>query len=281
MTGEIAWLAASIIAGGIATGILAGLFGGGAVIVPVLYEVFRVFGVPDSVRMQLCLGTSLAIIVPTTLRSYRAHKNAGVGASRCRATLGVAVDDGRCGRLGSRGNSASRNIQGSVCRNSMCYCREVPDWRLTLGRWHRTAWCSGDEQLWLRHWPGLVTDGDRRRVIGDDGADPLRQADPHRPDGCLPTVSVCTSFGGSAFMSTTNNLSAGVSLRTPFSSIVVIESAISAMPCLSVGGQRRVRRGARRGCQRPAVHVALRCRRSALPQVSACSRREYARHHWE
>jgi uncharacterized membrane protein YfcA len=43
MTGEIAWLAASIVAGGIVTGILAGLFGigGGAVIVPILYEVFR------------------------------------------------------------------------------------------------------------------------------------------------------------------------------------------------------------------------------------------------
>jgi uncharacterized membrane protein YfcA len=80
MTGEIAWLAASIVAGGIVTGLLAGLFGigGGAVIVPVLYEVFRVFGVPDSVRMQLCLGTSLAIIVPTALRSYRAHKARGL-----------------------------------------------------------------------------------------------------------------------------------------------------------------------------------------------------------
>ncbi len=80
MTGEIAWLAASIIAGGIVSGLLAGLFGigGGAVIIPMLYEVFRVFGVPDAVRMQLCLGTSLAIIVPTTLRSYRAHKARGL-----------------------------------------------------------------------------------------------------------------------------------------------------------------------------------------------------------
>ena len=81
MTGEIAWLAASIIAAGIVTGILAGLFGigGGAVIVPgTSYEVFRVFGVPDSVRMQLCIGTSLAIIVPTALRSYRAHKARGL-----------------------------------------------------------------------------------------------------------------------------------------------------------------------------------------------------------
>jgi uncharacterized protein len=52
--------------------------GGGAVIVPVLYEVFRLLGVPDEVRMQLCIGTSIAIIVPTTIRSYRAHREKGL-----------------------------------------------------------------------------------------------------------------------------------------------------------------------------------------------------------
>jgi len=77
--GELAWLALLILAGGIVTGILAGLFGigGGGVIVPVLYEVFGVIHVPDSLRMQLCIGTSLAIIVPTTVRSYLAHKKRG------------------------------------------------------------------------------------------------------------------------------------------------------------------------------------------------------------
>jgi uncharacterized membrane protein YfcA len=76
---ELIWLAAAIVVGGIVTGILAGLFGigGGAVIVPVLYEVFRILGVPDEVRMQLCVGTSLAIIVPTTIRSYLAHRAKG------------------------------------------------------------------------------------------------------------------------------------------------------------------------------------------------------------
>jgi uncharacterized membrane protein YfcA len=74
--GEIAWLAASIAVAGVLVGILAGLFGigGGAIIVPVLYEVFRILGVPDDLRMQMCIGTSLAIIVPTTVRSYYAHK---------------------------------------------------------------------------------------------------------------------------------------------------------------------------------------------------------------
>jgi uncharacterized protein len=77
---ELVWLAAAIIASGIVTGLLAGLFGigGGAVIVPVLYEAFRLIGVPEVVRMQLCVGTSLAIIVPTAVRSYLAHRARGL-----------------------------------------------------------------------------------------------------------------------------------------------------------------------------------------------------------
>jgi uncharacterized membrane protein YfcA len=65
---------------GVFTGLLAGLFGigGGAVIVPVLFEVFRILDVPEPVRMQLCIGTSMAIIVPTALRSYRAHRAKGL-----------------------------------------------------------------------------------------------------------------------------------------------------------------------------------------------------------
>src|ERR1700682_4491619 len=78
-TGEIILLALWIAGAGILVGILAGLFGigGGAIIVPVLYEVFRALDVPEDVRMQICIGTSLAIIVPTTVRSYIAHKKNG------------------------------------------------------------------------------------------------------------------------------------------------------------------------------------------------------------
>ena len=77
--GEIVLLALWIAGAGILVGILAGLFGigGGAIIVPVLYEVFRTLNVPEDVRMQMCIGTSLAIIVPTTIRSYIAHKKKG------------------------------------------------------------------------------------------------------------------------------------------------------------------------------------------------------------
>ena len=77
--GELAVLAAAIVVGGVVTGLLAGLFGvgGGAIIVPVLYEIFRMLGVPEEVRMQLCVGTSLAIIVPTSIRSFLAHRAKG------------------------------------------------------------------------------------------------------------------------------------------------------------------------------------------------------------
>jgi uncharacterized protein len=77
---ELFWLALAIIIAGVVTGLLAGLFGigGGAVIVPVLYEIFRLFGVPDEVRMQLCIGTSIAIIVPTAIRSYLTHREKGL-----------------------------------------------------------------------------------------------------------------------------------------------------------------------------------------------------------
>ena len=76
---EVALLSLWIVAAGVLVGILAGLFGigGGAIIVPVLYEVFRVLGVPEDVRIQACIGTSLAIIVPTTVRSYLGHKKKG------------------------------------------------------------------------------------------------------------------------------------------------------------------------------------------------------------
>jgi uncharacterized membrane protein YfcA len=76
---EITLLALWVIGAGVLVGILAGLFGigGGAIIVPVLYEVFRLLGVSEDVRIQACIGTSLAIIVPTTVRSYLGHKKKG------------------------------------------------------------------------------------------------------------------------------------------------------------------------------------------------------------
>ena len=76
---EILELALLLVAVGALSGFLAGIFGigGGAILVPVFYECFRLAGVPLEVRMPLCVGTSLAIIIPTSISSYRAHRARG------------------------------------------------------------------------------------------------------------------------------------------------------------------------------------------------------------
>lgn len=73
--GEIALFAVAIAAAGVVSGLLAGMLGigGGAVIVPVFYQVFGLLGVDEAVRMHVAVGSSLAIIVPTSLSSFRAH----------------------------------------------------------------------------------------------------------------------------------------------------------------------------------------------------------------
>src|SRR6202165_6331703 len=90
---ELLLLAALIGIAGLDTGILAGLFGigGGALIVPVLYEVFGVLGVADEVRFQLCIGTSIAIIVPTNVLSFRAHRERGAVVMEVVRTWAVAA----------------------------------------------------------------------------------------------------------------------------------------------------------------------------------------------
>ena len=76
---ELLELALLLVAVGALSGFLAGVFGigGGAILVPVFYECFRLAGVPVEVRMPLCIGTSLAIIIPTSIRSWRAHQARG------------------------------------------------------------------------------------------------------------------------------------------------------------------------------------------------------------
>ncbi len=72
---DLAWLAPALALAGVATGVLAGLFGvgGGAIIVPVLYQTLRFAGVDDSVAMPASVGTSLAVILPTSISSARGH----------------------------------------------------------------------------------------------------------------------------------------------------------------------------------------------------------------
>ncbi len=77
--GELAVLLAMLLGGGLIMGLLAGLLGigGGGIMVPILYEVFSAIGVDEAVLMHLCVGTSLAVIMPTSLRSFHSHKAKG------------------------------------------------------------------------------------------------------------------------------------------------------------------------------------------------------------
>src|SRR3954454_13192244 len=72
---ELLELALVLLAVGTLSGFLAGVLGigGGAILVPVFYECFRLAGVPLEVRMPVCIGTSLATIIPSSIRSFRAH----------------------------------------------------------------------------------------------------------------------------------------------------------------------------------------------------------------
>lgn len=78
-TSQLLELVLLLVVTGALAGFLAGIFGigGGAVLVPVLYECFRIAGVPLDARMPLCIGTSLAIIIPTSIRSWQAHHKRG------------------------------------------------------------------------------------------------------------------------------------------------------------------------------------------------------------
>jgi uncharacterized membrane protein YfcA len=75
---QLVILALALLAAGAVVGFLAGVFGvgGGTVVVPILYQVFVWFSVPDDIRMPLCAGTSLALIIPMSIASFTTHRKA-------------------------------------------------------------------------------------------------------------------------------------------------------------------------------------------------------------
>ena len=66
-----------LLAVGLVAGMLAGLLGvgGGIVIVPALYLMFNYLDISPDILMHLAVGTSLATIVPTSIRSVLKHKS--------------------------------------------------------------------------------------------------------------------------------------------------------------------------------------------------------------
>jgi len=96
--GELALLLAALLPAGFVTGLLAGLLGigGGGILVPVLYELFGSLGVDEAIRMHLAVGTSLAVIIPTSLRSFAAHRARGAVDIEIVKSMALPVIAGVC-----------------------------------------------------------------------------------------------------------------------------------------------------------------------------------------
>jgi uncharacterized membrane protein YfcA len=75
----LATMAGILLVLGAFAGVLAGLLGvgGGIILVPAFFYVFSVLGYDSPQLMQICLGTSLATIIVTSLRSVLAHNKKG------------------------------------------------------------------------------------------------------------------------------------------------------------------------------------------------------------
>lgn len=76
---EMIVLVLALAATGAFAGLIAGLFGigGGVVMVPAMYYAFQVLGYTDDRLMHVAVGTSLTVIVATSLRSVTAHARHG------------------------------------------------------------------------------------------------------------------------------------------------------------------------------------------------------------
>jgi uncharacterized membrane protein YfcA len=72
-------LISALVAAGAVIGFLAGVFGvgGGAISVPVYFEIFGALGYPPDVAMPVAVGTSLAVIIPTSISSAFGHHKKG------------------------------------------------------------------------------------------------------------------------------------------------------------------------------------------------------------
>jgi uncharacterized membrane protein YfcA len=72
---DFLFFALAILFCGTFAGMLAGLFGigGGIIMVPILFSLFKAGGSPPDVAMHVAIGTSLMTIVPTSFISMRSH----------------------------------------------------------------------------------------------------------------------------------------------------------------------------------------------------------------
>ena len=147
---DLVWLVPALIAGGAVTGFLAGLFGigGGGITVPILYQTFRLVGVSDAIAMPLSIGTSLAVIIPTSLSSTRAHLSRGAVDIDLWKRWVVPVTVGVMG-----GAWIARYAPASLFKIVFIAISMFSAWRFLGGR---TNWRIGDE---MPRGPALAAQG--------------------------------------------------------------------------------------------------------------------------
>jgi uncharacterized membrane protein YfcA len=128
---SLALMIAALAAAGFASGFLAGLLGigGGAVVVMTLYEAFRWMGVDEAVRMHLATGTAIAVIAPTTLRSFMAHRARGVADLAFVKRMALPVVAGV-----ALGSLVARYSEGSVLKWVWVVMGSLLSLRMFLGR---------------------------------------------------------------------------------------------------------------------------------------------------
>jgi uncharacterized membrane protein YfcA len=133
---DLAPLAALLLVIGAGAGVIAGLLGvgGGIVLVPAFFYTFSALGYDGPELMQVCLATSLATIVVTSLRSVQAHARRGAVAWEVLKTwaLGIAVGAALGVLVASSLRSATLQLifggLGGAVGLYMAFGR--PEWRL-------------------------------------------------------------------------------------------------------------------------------------------------------
>lgn len=168
--GDLLLLAGVLVATGLVTGLLAGLLGigGGGIMVPVLYEVFTSVGVDPAICIHLAVGTSLSVIVPTSLRSFRSHRAKGAVDTELLRSMAPPVIAGVL-----LGALVARYSDDTVLKAVWAGCATLMSAKLFLGR-----------ETW---WLGATIPGNPGRALYG---------------GFVGLLSTLMSIGGGAFITT-------------------------------------------------------------------------------
>jgi len=197
--GEAALLVGALLAAGLVTGLLSGMLGigGGGILVPVLYEVLGTLGVEDGIRMHIAVGTSLAVIIPTSLRSFAGHRARGAVDMDLIRSMALPVIAGVC-----LGAALARYSNDAVLKAIWVLAATLMGLRLYLGR---RGWQLGD----------AIPGNPFRALYG----------------GFVGLVSVLMSIGGGVFVTTMMTLYGrpmqnAVATSSGFGPIIAIPGAL-------------------------------------------------------